>query len=221
MMNNSLYKRLLGYTFKHKSLFALSIFGFLLFAIADISAVEWLKRVIGYINDSSDGFLNPLNLALFLLSVSVLRGIGFYIGNYFMANVGLKVVHNMREDIIRSLLYQPMSFFDQASKGEIVNRIIFTTNQITGAATNALKILVKEGFLLVGLFIYLLYLSWKLTLVILVIAPLIGIIVSIAGRRLRKVAKKIQDVMGQVTQVSNEIANGAQEIKSFANEETE
>ncbi len=220
-MNNSLYKRLLGYTFKHKGLFGLSIFGFLLFAIADISAVEWLKRVIGYINDSSDGFLNPLNLALFLLSVSVLRGIGFYIGNYFMANVGLKVVHNMREDIIRSLLYQPMSFFDQASKGEIVNRIIFTTNQITGAATNALKILVKEGFLLIGLFVYLLYLSWKLTVVIVLIAPLIAIVVSWAGKRLRKVAKKIQDVMGQVTQVSNEIANGAQEIKSFANEETE
>jgi subfamily B ATP-binding cassette protein MsbA len=127
----------------------------------------------------------------------------------------------MREDIIRSLLYQPMSFFDQASKGEIVNRIIFTTNQITGAATNALKILVKEGFLLIGLFVYLLYLSWKLTVVIVLIAPLIAIVVSWAGKRLRKVAKKIQDVMGQVTQVTNEIANGAQEIKSFANEEAE
>ena len=220
-MNKSLYSRLLSYTFKYKGLFFLSIFGFLLFAIADISAVEWLKRVIGYINQNSDGFLNPLNLAVFLLFVSILRGIGFYIGNYFMANVGLKVIHNLREDLIKSLLYQPMSFFDQASKGEIVNRIIFTTNQITGAATNALKILVKEGFLLIGLFIYLLYLSWKLTVVMVVIAPLIAVVVSWAGRRLRKVAKKIQDVMGVITQVSNEIANGAQDIKSFANETSE
>lgn len=220
-MNKSLYSRLLSYTFKYKGLFFLSIFGFLLFAIADISAVEWLKRVIGYINQNSDGFLNPLNLAVFLLFVSILRGIGFYIGNYFMANVGLKVIHNLREDLIKSLLYQPMSFFDQASKGEIVNRIIFTTNQITGAATNALKILVKEGFLLIGLFIYLLYLSWKLTVVMVVIAPLIAVVVSWAGRRLRKVAKKIQDVMGVITQVSNEIANGAQDIKSFANEASE
>ena len=220
-MNKALYSRLLGYTFKHKALFMLSIVGFILFAAADISAVEWLKQVIGYINDGSQNNLNPLNLALFLLTISIIRGIGFYVGNFFMANVGLKVVHNLREDLIKSLLYQPMSFFDQASKGEIVNRIIFTTNQITGAATNALKILVKEGFLLVGLFIYLLYLSWKLTIVILVIAPLIGIIVSIAGRRLRKVAKKIQDVMGLVTQVSNEIATGAREIKSFGNEDGE
>ena len=220
-MNKSLYTRLLGYTFKHKGLFFLSIIGFILFAAADISAVEWLKQVISYINESNENPLNPLNLALFLAFISVIRGIGFYVGNYFMANVGLKVVHSLREDLISSLLYQPMSFFDQASKGEIVNRIIFTTNQITGAATNALKILVKEGFLLVGLFIYLLYLSWKLTLVILVIAPLIGVIVSIAGKRLRRVAKKIQDVMGIVTQVSNEIASGAREIKSFNNESGE
>ena len=220
-MNKSIYTRLLGYTFEHKGFFFLSIIGFILFAAADISAVEWLKQVISYINESNENSLNPLNLALFLAFISVVRGIGFYVGNYFMANVGLKVVHSLRQDLISSLLYQPMSFFDQASKGEIVNRIIFTTNQITGAATNALKILVKEGFLLIGLFVYLMYLSWKLTLVILVIAPLIGIIVSIAGKRLRRVAKKIQDVMGIVTQVSNEIASGAREIKSFNNESGE
>ena len=220
-MNKSIYTRLLSYTFEHKGFFFLSIIGFILFAAADISAVEWLKQVISYINESNENSLNPLNLALFLAFISVVRGIGFYVGNYFMANVGLKVVHSLRQDLISSLLYQPMSFFDQASKGEIVNRIIFTTNQITGAATNALKILVKEGFLLIGLFVYLMYLSWKLTLVILVIAPLIGIIVSIAGKRLRRVAKKIQDVMGIVTQVSNEIASGAREIKSFYNDSGE
>ena len=220
-MNKSLYTRLLGYTFRYKGLFCLSIFGFFLFSAADISAVEWLKQVISYINENNENPLNPANLAIFLAFISIIRGIGFYVGNYFMANIGQKVVHNLREDLISSLLYQPISFFDQDSKGEIVNRIIFTTNQITGAATDALKIFFKEGFLLVGLFIYLLYLSWKLTLVILIIAPLIGLIVSIAGKRLRRVAKKIQDVMGVVTQVSNEIASGAREIKSFNNESGE
>ena len=131
-MNKSLYTRLLGYTFQHKGLFFLSIFGFLFFSAADISAVEWLKQVISYINENNENPLNPQNLALFLAFISVVRGIGFYIGNYFMANVGLKVVHSLRKDLISSLLYQPMSFFDQASKGEIVNRFIFTTNQIKG-----------------------------------------------------------------------------------------
>ena len=202
-MKKNLYTRLLKYTFRYKGLFSLSILGFFLFALADISAVEWLKRVIGFINSEEESILNPLNIALLLLFITTIRGVGFYVGNFFMANVGLKVVHNLRQDLIGSLLLQPMRFFDQASKGEIVNRVIFTTNQITGAATNALKILAKEGFLLIGLFIYLVYLSWKLTVVILLIAPLIGIVVSLAGNRLRRVGRKIQDVMGIVTQVSN------------------
>ena len=94
----------------------LSIVGFILFAAADISAVEWLKQVIGYINDDHKIILNPLNLALFLLTISIIRGIGFYVGNFFMANVGLKVVHNLREDLIKSLLYQPMSFLIKHQK---------------------------------------------------------------------------------------------------------
>ena len=58
-MNKSLYTRLLGYTFEHKGIFILSIFGFLLFSAADISAVEWLKQVISYINENND---NPLKI---------------------------------------------------------------------------------------------------------------------------------------------------------------
>ena len=65
-MKKSLYSRLISYTFKHKGLFFLSIFGFFLFAAADISAVEWLKQVIAYINETSSNSFNPLNLALFL-----------------------------------------------------------------------------------------------------------------------------------------------------------
>ena len=219
-MKLNLYQRILNYTFRYKGLFILSISGFFLFAAADIFAVEWLKQVIGFINSPTNAF-NPFNLATLLMFIAMMRGIGFYIGNFFMSNIGLKVVHDLREDLIKSLLYQPISFFDQASKGEIVNRIIFTTNQITGAATNALKILAKEGFLLIGLFGYLLYLSWKLTLVILIITPFIALIVSVAGKRLRRVAKRIQNAMGIVTQISDEIASGAREIKSYSSENVE
>ena len=71
-MNKNLYSRLIGYTFKHKGLFFLSIVGFFLFAAADISAVEWLKQVIAYINESSTNSFNPLNLAAFLGFIAII-----------------------------------------------------------------------------------------------------------------------------------------------------
>ena len=55
----------------------------------------------------------------------------------------------------------------------------------------------------------------------LVITPLIAVVVSFAGKRMRRVARKIQEIMGLVTQVSNEIATGVREIKSFNNEDGE
>ena len=66
-MKKKLYTRLLKYTFRYKGIFSLSILGFFLFALADISAVEWLKRVIGFINSKEESILNPLNLAHFYL----------------------------------------------------------------------------------------------------------------------------------------------------------
>ena len=97
-MNKALYSRLLGYTFKHKALFMLSIVGFILFAAADISAVEWLKQVIGYINDGSQNNLNPLNLALWVVGVGEgftrkleINGVGYRAvmqGNKLVLNLG-------------------------------------------------------------------------------------------------------------------------------------
>ena len=79
-MNKNLYSRLIGYTFKHKGLFFLSIVGFFLFAAADISAVEWLKQVIAYINESSTNSFNPLNLALFLVLLQLLEVLASMLG---------------------------------------------------------------------------------------------------------------------------------------------
>ena len=118
-MKKNLYTRLLKYTFRYKGLFSLSILGFFLFALADISAVEWLKRVIGFINSEEESILNPLNLALLLLFISTIRGVGFYIGNFFMANVGLKVVHNLRQDLIGSLPFNWVIYLPSLFKLEV------------------------------------------------------------------------------------------------------
>ena len=103
----------------------------------------------------------------------------------------------------------------------MINRITFTTTQVSGAASNAIKTFVREGFLLVGLLAYMLTLNWKLTLLLLITTPFIALIVFIAGRRLRKLAKTIQTAMGDVTHLASEAVDGNLEIKSFNAEDYE
>ena len=212
-------RRLFSYTFRFKFSFVFSIFGFVLFASADIAAVEWIRRIIEYINSDQDDFSIYLVLALIFIALG--RGSGFFIGNYFMSRVGFGIVHDLRAELFSKLINLPKNFFDQNQSGQLINRITFTTTQVSGAASNAIKTFVREGFLLLGLLAYMFTLNWKLTLLLLITTPFIAIIVYIAGRRLRKLAKRIQTAMGDVTHLASEAVDGNLEIKSFNAEKYE
>ena len=212
-------KRLFSYTFRFKFSFILSIFGFILFASADIAAVEWIRRIIEYINSDQDDFSIYLVLALIFIAMG--RGAGFFIGNYFMSRVGFGIVHDLRSELFSKLINLPKNFFDQNQSGQLINRITYTTTQVSGAASNAIKTFVREGFLLLGLLAYMLTLNWKLTLLLLITTPFIALIVYVAGRRLRKLAKTIQTAMGDVTHLASEAVDGNLEIKSFNAEKYE
>ena len=212
-MKQGSLRRLLGYTFRYKWSFAISVVGFISFAFADIAAVEWIRRIIGYINSEEENFSSFLALSLIFIAMG--RGIGFFIGNYFMSKVGFGIVHDLREELFKKLHDLPKSYFDSNQSGQLINRITFTTTQVSGAASNAVKTLIREGFLLIGLFIYLLILNYKLTMLLIGTAPLIAIIVYVAGKRLKKLAAKIQTAMGDVTHIASEAVDGHVEIKSF------
>ena len=206
-------RRLFSYTFRFKFSFFISIIGFLMFAAADIAAVEWIRRIIEFINSDKTDFSIYLVLALIFIALG--RGVGFFIGNYFMSRVGFGIVHDLRSELFTKLINLPKMYFDQNQSGQLINRITFTTTQVSGAASNAIKTFVREGFLLIGLMIYMLSLNWKLTLLLLITTPFIALIVYVAGKRLRKLAKTIQTAMGDVTHLASEAVDGNLEIKSF------
>ena len=218
-MKTGSLRRILGYTYRYRWSFLISVIGFISFAAADIAAVEWIRRIISYI-DSDDESLNTI-LAMSLVFIAVARGLGFFIGNYFMSKVGFGIVHDLRAELFQKLHDLPKSYFDANQSGQLINRITFTTTQVSGAASNAVKTIVREGFLLIGLFIYLMILNFKLTLLLIVTAPLIALIVYIAGKRLKKLATRIQTAMGDVTHIASEAVDGHVEIKSFNAEEYE
>ena len=212
-MKSGSLRRVLGYTYRYRWSFLISVIGFISFAAADIAAVDWLRRIISYI-DSDDESLNTL-LAMSLIFIAIGRGLGFFIGNYFMSRVGFGIVHDLRAELFQKLHDLPKSYFDANQSGQLINRITFTTTQVSGAASNAVKTFVREGFLLIGLFVYLSILNFKLTILLVGTAPLIALIVYFAGKRLKKLATKIQTAMGDVTHIASEAVDGHVEIKSF------
>ena len=164
-----LYGRLLSYVLPYIPQFILSILGFAIFSGSQVAAAEWLKQVIDFVNNPVNDF--RLILPLALVVIAFIRGVGFFIGNYLLASISNRLVHNLRTDLFIKLTVLPSSFFDQQSSGHLISRITFNVMQVTGAATNALKILIREGLLVIGLISYLMYLNWKLALFLFIAAP--------------------------------------------------
>ncbi|NIB42857.1 lipid A export permease/ATP-binding protein MsbA [Pseudomaricurvus alkylphenolicus] len=214
-----IYWRLLGYLKPHWLMFSLSILGFLLFAATQPALAQMMEYLINAI-ESSDASQRVV-IPLVIVGIYLVRGIGFFVGNYFIARVSLGIVHQLRTELFNRLTVLPGEYFDRNNSGHLISRITFNVTQVTQAATDALKVLIREGFTVIGLLIYLFWKDWKLTLVFLVVAPFIGGLVAVVGKRLRKLSSRIQVTMGNVTQTSSEMINGYRVMRSFGGEDYE
>ena len=129
-----------------------------------------------------------------------------------MAYVSTKLIHDLRSDLFKTLIALPSKFYDSNNSGHLLSRITFNVGLVKDAGTEAIKVILREGLIVIGLFSYLLYLNWKLSTVLLFTGPFIAAIVYFAGKRLRRISTRLQDAMGDVTHVSSESINANKEI---------
>ncbi|MBZ5486702.1 lipid A export permease/ATP-binding protein MsbA [Halomonas aquamarina] len=211
-----LYRRLLGYVKPHWRAFALAVAGFVIYAASSTALAEMMKRLI-------DGIQNPdasfrLFLPLFVVLMFAARGVGTFLSTYFMAYVGRYVVHTLRCDVFAHLLHLPGRFFDHHSSGHLVSRVTYHVEQVAGASTNAITIILREGLFVVGLIGYLFWTNWMLTLLFMGVTPVIAVVVSYVSKRFRRISKRIQSSMGDVTHVASEALSGYRVVRTHGAE---
>lgn len=230
------YKRLLSYT--PWAAFFLSLFGFAVYSVANVSVVQLVAYLVDSLQGSSQpqiawlsDFLrahlgiNSINnqwfVPLAIIGIVIVRGVGTFIGNYFLQFAANSMVYQLRIELFDRFLNLPSSFFDSHPFGHLVAKLTYHVTQVTGAATDAVKILFREGLTVIGYLSFLLYLNWRLTLLFLIAAPLIGLLARLAGRRFRRISERIQNSVGDVTQVASEAVQGYREVRTFSGEDYE
>lgn len=214
-----LYGRLLTYVKPFIGSFLIAILGFVLFASA-APALSWMMGQI------TEVLANPKPedarfVIITLVVIFAYRGLGTFLGKYFIARVGRGVVHSLRTVLFNHMLLLPSNYYDGESTGRLISRVIFDVDQVTGAATKALTTLVQDGLTVIFLMGYLIYLDWTLTLIFLALAPIIGALVGFASKFFRKYSKRIQKSVGNVTQVTNETITAYREVRTFGGQEFE
>ena len=148
--------------------------------------------------------------------LSLGRALGFFVGNYYMNVVARSVVHTLRVELFEVMMAAPRRYYDANTSGNLLSKITFNVEQVSGAASDALKAILREGLTVMALVTYMLYLNWRLTLIFFAVAPAIGLVVVVVGRHFRRYSRRIQDSMGSVTQVSSESLGAFEALRVFA-----
>ena len=207
------YKRLLGYVRPHFAVFVVSVLGYIIFASTSVLAARWLGWTVDAIenNDSDWRLFSPVLCIL----IALMRGLGGFMGNYSIAYIANHLIHGFRSEIIRRVLVLPVHFFDRSEAGRLISKITYDVTQVTGAVTNAVTVILREGLTVIGLLGALILIDWQLSLMFLVIAPVVAKTVAIASKKFRKYSTQMQNSMGDVTQITTESIRGQLVVRTF------
>ncbi|MBI3146959.1 MAG: lipid A export permease/ATP-binding protein MsbA [Betaproteobacteria bacterium] len=219
MSSTQLYRRLLSYVRPYRWVFAAAILGMALVAASD-ALLAWFTAPL--INN----FVNPDPLwvvwaPVVVLGIFLFRGLGSYISDYGMAWVGNRVVADLRGEMTAHLLRLSTPFYDHQSRGTLVSKLTWDAMQVASATSGAITALIRGTLTILGLLVFLLYENWQLTMLLVVVVPLVAMVIRYFTKRLRRTSREVQEAIGRLTHVLEELVGGHRVVKVFRGEDYE
>ncbi len=214
------YRRLLFYVREHWGPFVLALVGLIGYGGTDAAFAALMKPMLdsGFVDKNAD---NIRLVAIGIIGVFALRGLSGFMSNYLMEWVGWRIITRMRQQMFTKILEMPTSVFDTTPSGELISKLTFNVQRVAQAATNAVTIVVRDTFTVLFLVAWMAYLNFWMTVGALVVVPFLGLIFRYITQRFRKMSRRIQNQMGDVTHVIEEAVEANRVIKIFGGREYE
>ena len=214
-VDRTIFYRLLSYSWQRARYFAVATVGMLIYAASDTGFAMLMKPLI------DEGFYSQQEYVLIhwlpwlIILVLFARGIGSFMGSYYMDHVGNYVVKQLRAETFEHILRLPVAYYDQNSEGMVTSKIIYNIGITATTSSRAVTILVRDSLTVLGLLSWLFYISWLLTLMMLVLVPFIIYILSYINKRFRSLHHRHQELMGNLTAKVQQAIRSNSTIKIF------
>ena len=214
------FKRLFPIIKQYKSGIIVGAIALVLNALVDSGLIYLLKPLLdeGF-GQADHGFLKLMSVLV--VAFILVRGITNYVAGYCLAWSSGNVVMTLRRTIFQHLIYMPVSYFDKNPIGRSLSRVTYDTEMVANSSYHALVTIVREGAYLISLFVVMIYTSWQLSVVLFMLAPVIGVLIGIVSKRFRQLSRNIQSSMGELTVTTEQMLKGHKEVLSFGGQEIE
>lgn len=215
-----LYKRLFVYVKPFWPILLLGIVANLLYAFIDAGFTYMMRPFLdkGFINVDLD-FINKIPLIIFI-GITV-RGLVSSVGSYCMTAVARRVVQVLRQKVFAHILQMPANFYDEATSGQMLSKILYDVEQVAQVSADALTDFVQNTCLVIGLISVMMVICWQLSLMFLLTVPFVGLIVNYTNKRVRRISHNLQKTMGEVTEIATEAIEGYKVVRIFGGERYE
>jgi subfamily B ATP-binding cassette protein MsbA len=208
-------ERLFRYSSPYRFRMMWAVAGMIVYAVGS-AGLAWLVRPILDRVLPNNEQLDFIVWAV--IGVNLLKGIGSYISSYLMADVGQRVVMDLRNELYHHILGQSAGFFAQRTTGQLLSRINNDVGQVQQAVSETAGDLARETLTIVGLVALMFYYDGRLTLVCLTGAPLIVYPLIRLGQRVRRTTRRSQEALEQISHISAEAFTGHRIVKAFGTE---
>lgn len=209
--NATLYSRLFSYYKLYTKLIFIALIGLCLFSLVDAGMIYFVKPLIDQGLGKADSHTLQLG-ALLVVGIFFLRGLASFTSNYTIAYISSKVIYRIRQQAFEKLLFLPRTYFDQNNRGSLISKIIYDTEQLSQAFSSAVVVAIRESVIILVLFSMMVYNSWQLTTIFLIVVPVIAWIINRVSKRFKNISRKLQSSMGQVSNKTEQAILNQQEI---------
>lgn len=208
------YRRLWRYVLPHKLIGLIAVVGMTATAIIEASLVYLLEPLM-------DDALVAQNLEaakwmpLAFIAIFIARGIAGFATEASLGWIGRNVISALRRDVFGKFLTLPTRFFDRQTTGPLLSRMTYNVEMVAESVTSVVTIAVRDVLTVFAAFGVMLLQSPTLTIFVAILFPVVAVIVRVLGVAFRRYSNRIQDTVGEVTQVTEEIVRGNWVVKAF------
>lgn len=216
----TVYKRLLKYSAGYWRVFVIAIVGMFIVALSQLLFAKFVEPML------DDTFVERDQKAIIwvpivLIAIYGIRIIGAFLSSYFMAYIARSVVKNLRSKVFAHYLALPISFFDSRSSGALVSKMVYDVEQLADAASSVVTVLIRDSLTIAVLLAFMFVQSAKLTLLLMICLPILLTLVLYISKRFRRLSKRIQLSMGNISSITEEVIQANREIKIFGGQRYE